>query len=404
MSATTKFNVFSTSYLDQRIKIKAILTTAVSEVFFPFYTACFLIPKSKVASYINGTFNDNQFYKLKESEYATKCLGEFLDGVTTFYNQQHVNAELGFIIFDDQYSLDPMQPDTKTNYEDAPQKNRLETMNKVIGAIGRNACYVGVAETNVKRYSMMMDDFRQCDTQLQYLKCKVRNTLTGDGEITDLVTDFEAFGGTLMGIHQAETFSDTDEYKFKNRLDFVVGGVLLNTYQPSGENNVYKVGMALDGLVANVTTADITYNAESANLDTITRNYITYYQVRADDPTEILIGGGGVYYQGQAVPANMFLLANYISYLLKTNLFKSQEQNRSGVANATLYKKALSETMANITPYVGFLLDSATSKTYTQQQINQSVENKEVKLDNCITAVTMPTILFTSATFTLSVA
>lgn len=397
-------NAFSYSYLDQRIRIRAIIETQPSAVFFPFYTACWLIPKSKAGDYLNGNFEDGRFYKVLESEYATKCLGEFLDGITRFYAQPHANAEAGFIIFEDKYYLDPNDADAATEYENAPQANRLATMNDCLGAIGRNAIYVGVAETNPKRYNMMMDDFRQVDSLLSYLKCKVRNSLTSTKEeLQDIVNDFEAFGGTLVCINENKQPEDTDVLSFKNRADFVIGGVLLNAYKPTGSDTTYKVGMGLDGTIINVTTADVVLNKEKAMLDEITKRYLTYLQVRADNPEEFLIAGGGVYYQGSPLPANMFLLAKYIEYLLKTNIFTYQEQNKSGVANVEIYRKAISATLVAVDSYVGFLLSSLYSQSYTQAGINEAIVDKVVKLDKCITATTLPTFLFTEATFTLAV-
>lgn len=400
----TTINAFSYSYLDQRIRIRAILETEPSAILNPFYTACWLIPKSKAGIYLNGNFESGKFYKVQEHEYATKCLGEFLDGATRFYSQQHSNAEMGFIIFEDKYYLDPADTNVVTEYEDAPQANRLATMNACLGAIGRNAIYVGVAETQPKRYNMMIDDFRQVDSLLSYLKCKVKNTLTSsDTELSEIVNDFEAFGGTLTCINENKAPEDTDVLSFKNRPDFVIGGVLLNPYKPTGSDTTYKVGMGLDGSIVNLTTADVTLNKEQSMLDTITKRYLTYFQVRADDPEEFVVAGGGVYYQGSKLPVNMFLLAKYIEYLLKTNLFTFQLQNKSGVANVAIYRSAISATMTEVDSYVGFLLQSAVSQTYTQAGINEAIVDKVVKLDRCITATTLPTFLFTEATFTLMV-
>lgn len=398
----TTINAFAYSYLDQRIRIKAILETQPSAVFFPFFTACWLIPKSKAKTYLNGSYKTGEFYKVKENEYATKCLDEFLEGATRFYAQQHADAEMGFVVFDDQYVLDPDTPDVLTEYEDTPQKNRLETMTSMMGAIGRNAIYVGVAETDPKRYNMMMDDFRQVDTLLSYLKCKVRNSLVStQEEIQDWIDDFKAYGGTLVAINEAKAPEEKDVLSFKNRPDFVIGGALLNAYKPTGSDRTYPVGMGLDGTIVVLTDKDVSLNKEKAMLDTITKQYLTYFQVRADDPTEYLCAGGGVYYQGTEVPCNMFLLAKYTEYLLKTNLFTFQLQNKSGVANVSIYRKAVTATMTSVESYVGFLLDSAVSQSYTQAQINESVVDKVVKLDRCITMTTLPTILFTEATFTM---
>lgn len=397
-------NAFSYSYLDQRIRIRAIIETQPSAVFFPFYTACWLIPKSSVGDYLNGNFDKGKFYKVQEHEYATKCLGEFLEGITRFYAQPHANAEAGFVVFEDKYYLDPNDADAATEYENAPQANRLATMNDCLGAIGRNAIYVGVAETNPKRYNMMMDDFRQVDSLLSYLKCKVRNSLVStEEELLDISNDFEAYGGTLMCINEAKKAEDKDVLSFKNRPDFVIGGILLNAYQPLGSDITYKVGMGLDGTIVNITTADTVLNKEKAMLDEITKRYLTYFQVRADDPTEFLVAGGGVYYQGSRLPVNMFLLAKYIEYLLKTNLFTYQLQNKSGVANVAIYRKAISATLVEVDSYVGFLLSSLFSQSYTQAGINENITDKVVKLDKCITATTLPTFLFTEATFTLAV-
>lgn len=397
-------SAFSYSYLDQRIRIRAILETQPSDVLYPFFTACWLIPKSRVGEYLNGNFKDGVFYKVKEYEYATKCLGEFLDGITRFYSQPHTNAEAGFLIFEDKYALDPADPNVLTDYVDAPQAQRLATMNDCLGAIGRNAIYVGVAETEAKKYNMIMDDFRQVDSLMSYLKCKVTNTLVStEEELQDALNDFEAFGATLECMQEVKQAEDTDVLNFKNRADFVIGGVLLNPYQPAGSSSIYKVGVGLDATIVNLTSADVVLNKDKTMLDEITKKGLTYFQVRADDPTEILVAGGGVYFQGQVIPVNMFLLAKYVEYLLKTNIFRFQEQNKSGVANVAIYRSALSATSVEIDPYINFLLSSYTIQNYTQAGINENIVDKTLKLDKCITMVTLPTFLFTEATITLIV-
>lgn len=397
-------NVFSYSYLDQRITVEANISTSSSDILFPFYTGCWLIPKSKAATYLNGDYETYKFYKVKESEYSTICLDEFLKGATTFYNQQHTNANMGFIIFEDQFALDPDNPNNITEYEDAPQANRLSVMNTVVGTIGRNAIYICVAETNFKRYSLMMDDFRQCDTSLSFIKCKVRNTLVNsESALSEIITDYKAYGATMMAIQSATASSDDDEMSFQDRADFVLGGMMLNPYSPSGSATTYKVGMCVDGSTAVLTDANVTYSSEKSNLDYITKQYLTYFQVDADDDTEYVAAGCGVYYQGSSIPANLFLLAKYAEYVLKLALYDARKQDKSGVANVTIFNNAISSAYSTLYPYVGFLLDSMTSTNYTQTEINEAIEDSTVQLSDCIEMTTYPTYLFTSATLSMSI-
>lgn len=398
----SKINVFSYPYLDQRIIVESIISTKPSDILFPFFSAVWLVPKSKSATMLNGTFEVGKFYKIKQSEYATKCTGELLKGATTFYSQPRSRSEMGIMVFDDEYKLDPDTPDQVTNYEDAPEKNRLATMSECIGAIGRNAIYVGVAETNFKRYSMMIDDFRQADTSMKYVKAKVRNTLTSTkSDLEDFKNDYEKFGATLNMILQNKASQDDDNMEFDDRLDFVVGGTWLNPYQPN--DIVYQVGVTIDGLIPFIKNANVVYNKEKAMLDDITRNYFTYAQVRGDDPEEYILGGGGVFYQGKSIPANLFMFAKYAEYVLKEQLFLSLEANKFGVANASVYNKAISQTATILEIYVGAILNSLISKNYSQQEINESVVDKVAQLDNCITIETMPTFLFTKASLSIGI-
>lgn len=398
----SKINVFSYPYLDQRILVESIIATKPSDILFPFYTAVWLVPKSKVATMLNGAFDTNKFYKIKQSEYATKCTGELLKGATTFYNQPRSQSEMGVIVFEDQYKITPDTPDQVTAYEDAPEQNRLATMTEVIGSIGRNAIYVGVAETNFKRYSMMIDDFRQADTSMKYIKAKVRNTLVSTKEeLKDFKNDYEKLGATLMFINQNAASKDGDNMEFDDRLDFVAGGVWLNPYKPN--DITYSVGVTLDGLIPFIKNANVVYNKEKAMLDEITRNYFTYAQVRGDDPEEYILGGGGVFYQGKSIPANLFMFAKYAEYVLKEQLFITLEANKFGVANASVYNKAVSQTAVILEKYVGAILNSLRTTTYSQQQINESVVDKTAQLDNCIMVETMPTFLFTKASLSIGI-
>lgn len=398
----SKINVFSYPYLDQRIIVESIITQKPSDILFPFYSACWLVPKSKAATMLNGAFETNKFYKIKQSEYATKCTGELLKGATTFYSQPRSASEMGVIVFEDQYKITPDSPDQVTNYEDAPEANRLATMTEVIGSIGRNAIYIGVAETNFKRYSMMIDDFRQADTSMKYIKAKVRNTLTStEQELKAFKDDFEKFGATLMYINQNATSKDGDNMEFDDRLDFVGAGVWLNPYKPN--DVTYAVGVTLDGLIPFVKNANVVYNKEKAMLDEITKNYFTYVQVRGDDPDEYILGGGGVFYQGKAIPANLFMFAKYAEYVLKEQLFLTLESNKFGVANASVYNRAVSQTATILEKYVGAILNSLITTIYTQQQINESVVDKVAQLDNCIVVETMPTFLFTKASLSIGI-
>lgn len=398
----SKINVFSYPYLDQRIIVESIITQKPSDILFPFYSACWLVPKSKAATMLNGAFETNKFYKIKQSEYATKCTGELLKGATTFYSQPRSASEMGVIVFEDQYKITTDNPDQVTNYEDAPEANRLATMTEVIGSIGRNAIYIGVAETNFKRYSMMIDDFRQADTSMKYIKAKVRNTLTStEQELKAFKDDFEKFGATLMYINQNATSKDGDNMEFDDRLDFVGAGVWLNPYKPN--DVTYAVGVTLDGLIPFVKNANVVYNKEKAMLDEITKNYFTYVQVRGDDPDEYILGGGGVFYQGKAIPANLFMFAKYAEYVLKEQLFLTLESNKFGVANASVYNRAVSQTATILEKYVGAILNSLITTIYTQQQINESVVDKVAQLDNCIVVETMPTFLFTKASLSIGI-
>lgn len=398
----SKINVFSYPYLDQRILVESIISQAPSDLIFPFYTAVWLVPKSKMATMLNGTFEVNKFYKIKQSEYATKCTGELLKGATTFYNQPRSKSDMGVIVFEDVYKITPGEPDKTTAYEDAPEVNRLATMTEVIGSIGRNAIYVGVAETNFKRYSMMIDDFRQADTSMKYIKAKVRNTLVStEQELKSFKDDFEKLGATIMYINQNAASTDDDNMEFDDRLDFVGAGVWLNPYKPN--DVTYAVGVTLDGLIPFIKNANVVYNKEKAMLDEITRNYFTYAQVRGDDPEEYILGGGGVFYQGKAIPANLFMFAKYAEYVLKEQLFLSLEANKFGVANASVYNKAVSQTATILEKYVGAILNSLITTVYTQQQINESVVDKVAQLDNCIIVETMPTFLFTKASLSIGI-
>lgn len=398
-------NVFSYSFLDQRISVEANITTSPSDILFPFYTACYLIPRSKAATFINGEYESYKFTKIAEDEYSTLCLDEFLNGVTTFYNQQHTNANCGFMIFEDEFALDPDDPNTKTAYEDAPQANRLAVMNLVLGAIGRNAILVGVAETEAKRYSLMMDDFRQCDSGFSYLKIKVRDSLTdSESDLADMITDYQAYGATMMCLQNNQEYNESNTYPMQDRGDFVLAGMMLNPYQPIGSATTYEVGMCIDGAIAVLTNANVVYNSEKSNLDYITQQYLTYFQVSADDTTEYVAAGGGVYYQGSSIPANMFLLAKYAEYTLKLALFEERRNNLSGVANVETFNKAISSAQTTLYPYVGFLLEEMLVTNYTQQEINDSISDKTVTLSNCITMTTYPTYLFTEATISMAIA
>lgn len=398
----TKIGVFAYSYLDFRFTADVEIIAEESEALFPFYTMCWLVPASKVATYLVGDYENYKFYKISEANYATKCLDQLLAGATRFYAQQHSEAEMGIIVFEDSFSLDPDNPTTKTEYVDAPQATRLATMNKALNALGRTAIGVGIAETDKTAYNMYMDDFRQVDTYLNYFKVKIKDTLADtEAQTTEIINDYQSFGGTIMAINNFTNETVSTSYDFKNRLDFVIGGLLLNPYKPVGSDVTFEVGMGLDGRIAVIANADVVKNNVRDAMDKLTRNYITYLQVRADDPDEYVVSGGGVYYQGFSIPINIFLFAKYAQYRLKINLFDFQTKyNKAGTANVTIYNQAIQATMTELEPYTSILLASVSSKSYTQNEINDSISDKTIKLSGCITATTLPTPLFTTASIT----
>lgn len=398
-------NVMETSYLDQRFLVKANITTLPSAIKFPFFTACYLIPKSKKAEYLSGEYDDYTFYKINESDYATKALGGFLDGCNSFYGQQHTNANLGIVIFEDSFALDTEHPETITQWVDAPQHNRLAVMKKVIDAIGRNAIYIGVAVENIKIYNTMIDDLRQIDTDLAYLKCKVVNSLIAkESDMDTIITDFKSFGATMIGLQNIKASSDSDTLPFKNRLDFMIAGALLNPYKNNTTAESYVVGVMLDGLNAVVTdTAGIKMDKTRDTLDYMTEQSLSYLQVRADDNTEYVFAGGGIYYQGQLISSNMFLLAKYATYVLKTNLFNERQADKTGVANVSIYRNALKSTDAILKQFVGLLIENYQSRTLTQTEINSNIVDGKLTIANAISITTYPVVYFQEATLSILV-
>lgn len=399
----TKIGIARYSYLDLRFTADITFVTSASEVLFPFYNMCFLVPRSKANDFLTDVDNyeSYKYYKIKEATYTTKVKGELLDGVTRFYSQQHSQAELGILIIEDTVTTTTGNNTTTLTYTQLTQEQRLAIMNKAVVAIGRNAIGVGVAETEKTAYQRMIEDFRQCDSNMNFFKVKVIDSNITKDSIESLKQSFQSYGATILAVNDfvAETINTV--YNFKNRPDFVIGGVLLNAWTPENSNTALKVGMALDGRTVNVDKTDVTNSYETDLFETLTREYITYYQQLGDDADEICIAGGGVYYQGATFPVNMFIFAKYVQYLLKVNLFKIQtNKNKAGVANATLYNEAITSTLTEISGYTNQLLQSVSSKSYTQSEINDSIEDKTVKLEGCITATTLPTPLFTQATFT----
>lgn len=394
--------VFQQSFIETRLNVKSIIEQDRSPLKMPFYTNCFLIPSSKVATYLKGDYKLYTFYPIEKKNYSTKCAGEFLEGMTTFYAQPQSEANAGIVVYEDQFSLDNTNLSNKTDFENAPETNRLEAMSKVRDAIGRNAIAICVTETNVKKYNMVMDNFRQIDTSISYLKIKVRNSLTAKAtDISAFLNDYQSYGGTILMLNENKAMTDADTMPLKNRPDFIVGAVGLNPYV-SKENTSYVVGLNFDGLNINLPVANASMDANSAMLAEMIKKGLSYIQVRADDDSEFVLAGCSVFYQGKALPANMFLLAKYAEYLLKTNLLDAIT-DANGVANVSAYRNAVSGVLVVLEPYKGFLLNTVTSKPLDQTTINQSVKEKTLVLDRVISMVTLPTTFFTEASISVYV-
>lgn len=395
-------NVFQKSFIDTRLNVKALIETDLSTLKMPFYTNCFLMPASKVKTYLKGDFVPYKFYPIPKKDYATICLDVFLKGMTTFYNQPQTEAKAGVVIYEDQFSLDASNPNTKTAYVDAPEANRLEAMAKVRDAIGRNAIAVCVVESVVKNYNKVMDDFRQIDSDLSYLKIKVRNSLTQkETDITAFLADYQAYGGTILMLNENKAMVDTDTMNFENRPDFIVGGAGLNPYVNTA-NVSFIVGLNFDGLSINLPSANTVLNPTATLLEDMIKKGLSYIQVRADDDKEYVLAGCSVFYQGKPLPANMFLLAKYGEYLLKLNLNDSFKAS-NGVANVSHLRNAVSATLVVLDSYKNFLLQSIVSKTLDQTTINNAVTDKTLKLDRIIVITTLPTIYFTEASISVYV-
>lgn len=400
-------NVLPMPFLDFRVNVKASIETLPSEAKFPFYSQAFLVPKSKVAEYLNGDFELNKYYKIKQADYSTKAKGEFLKGMTTFYNQPHTQSEAGVVVFEDSFAEDPDNPTTMTDYINAKEENRLASITRAFNAIGRNAIAVGVAIDDVKFYEMAMDDFRQIDTLISKLKIKVKNSLaTTKDEKAKLQADYQKYGGTILCWQKNEAFADTNKtISFEYRADFIIGGAGLNPFIRQGDSYIYPVGMNWDGLSVNIPVANIEYNttATKDDMQDLTDMDISYFEVRADDDSEILITGCGVYYQGQSIPASMFLLAKYSEYILQTSIFDEIMKEKSGVASVMVYRRALSTAKASLDPFVGFLLASLTMQNYTQSELNSLVVDKTLKLTNCLSLTTLRVTKFTEASISVLV-
>lgn len=402
--------VFSQSRIDYRYTVDIEFTTSISELLNPFNTMCFLVPASKKADYLVDSDNylSYKFYKVPESKYTTICKGELLLGAESFYGQQHTDANFGILIFDDSVTLTGDAGTTTTPFENLEEETQMSIMNSCVDCIGRNAIGVGIAETDVKRYTLMMNTFRRCDSNLKYFKIQVRDSLIdSEADVESIITDYQNYGATIMALQSFKAFSQNngETYTFENRPDFVLAGALLNSYKPIDIDTTFQVGLALDGLQLVLPASALEYSKNSNVLDKLTNNYITYFQVLGDDDTEIVASGGGVYYQGASIPINMFLFAKYAQYILKSNLYEiMQTKNKSGVANVTYYNEAIQATMSQLEPYSQILLDSITDKSYTQKEINDSIEDKTLVLNNCLNATTKRTPLFTKATIGVAIA
>lgn len=399
-------NVVSLPFLDFRVNVKADIETLPSEAKFPFYTQAFLIPRSKVADYLVGDYDSYVFYKISESDYATKCIGDFLKGMTTFYNQPHTEAGAGVIIFEDSIAEDSENPATLTPYVNATQANRLAIMQKVLDAIGRNAIAVAVAIDVISFYEMVMNDFRQIDSMLTKLKIKIKNSaVITDNDKAVTRADYQAYGGTIIIWQQNEVFTTENNktISFEYRGDFIVCGAGLNPMQRQGDTTILPVGMNWDGMSVNIPQDMVSYNdtISKDDLQSLTDDDISYFQVRGDDKTEVVITDCGVFYQGKSIPASIFLLAKYAEYRLQTAIFDAIMADKSGVASVNIYRKALSSAKAQLSPYVDFILNTLTIKNYTQTELNNLVDNKVLKLTGCINMVTNRITKFTEASISV---
>jgi len=398
-----KVNVYSSSYLDQRFKAAASVTTSASQTLYPFYTACWLIPKSEQAEQLVGDYEVGRFYAIEQDVMATKLKGELLKGATCFFNQNRSESGLGVLVFEDKFSLDPLTPDTKTDWIDAPQDKRLSVLADSLGSIGRNAIVVCVSTKQAKLYNAITDDLRLADSGVNYLKIKiVKNQAEAESEINTLKQDMEEYAGTLIVLQEkGESKPDQDLFDYDDRADFVIAGRFLNPYSPTSNSNTYSVGMSLDGTIVNVKSKNVVYNNSKTNIDLLTQNMLTYFQVRADDADEILVAGGGVVFQGSVIPVNFFLLAKYGEYVLKNEMLNAKESSRFGVANATLVNRAISITMTKLEPFRGVLIDTLIGKSYTQSEVNNMTSNSVLKIPNAIAVTALPVEMYEQITFTI---
>lgn len=401
-------NVFAYPYVDQRFGVEASITTTPSELKYPFYTLAIVVPRTIANTYLVGTFESNVFYKIKQSEYATKTQGDLQKGITSFFNQARISSAVGIIIFEDEVALDPNNVGEKTEWAQVPESKRNTIIATLLSNIGRNAIAITVASDNLYQHRFITDDIRRNDTTAQFLKF---NFFMSAIDTKDKVAKFEdemsKYAGTLEILLSAEDVTE-DESKNKiismeDRPDFVLAGAYLNPYTPTGSTTNYEVGMALDGMIVNVKNASVSYNKDATMLDVLTSKQFTYLQVRADDETEILVAGGGVMYRGATIPVNLYILAKWGEYYGKSYLLKENEKSRFGVANVNIYKNAIGQIVSKLDAYVGVLLYEISSKSYSQKEINNAVVDGVVNLENCITVTTLKLKANDRLTFTIGI-
>lgn len=401
-------NVFAYPYVDQRFGVEASITTTPSELKYPFYTLAIIVPRTLATTYLVGTFESNVFYKIKQSEYATRTQGDLQKGLASFFNQARTSSAVGVIIFEDEVALDPLTPNQKTEWLQVPEAKRNGIIATLLSNIGRNALAITIASDNLYNYRFIMDDVRRNDTTAQFLKF---NFFMSAIDTKDKVAKFEdemsTYAGTLEVLLSAkdvtEDESKNETISMDDRPDFILAGAYLNPYTPTGSTTSYEVGMSLDGMIVNLKNASIAYNKDSSMLDTLTSKQFTYLQVRADDETEVLVAGGGVMYRGATIPVNLFILAKWGEYYGKSYLLKENEKSRFGVANVNVYKNAIGQIVSKLDAYVGVLLYEISSKSYSQKEINNAVVDGVVNLENCITVTTLKLKTNDRLTFTIGI-